>query len=275
MQPKIFYPHPVLRPYVQYYICVALGASDAVLKVPIAPPGYAIMGVRMSDSRLLIKDGDNGLAEAPQISFTGQLTRFRLIEVTDSHEMFYIVFKPCGPFQLLGIPQHLCTDKSEDLTSMLAAGITTEIRHRLEDARTIPAVRQIVERFLLQLSLSGKKRPGTDRIAYVAEQVAMRCREPQLIRNLCRNEGFTKSTLDRQIKATIGLTPKQYQLITRFNTVLSYIRQQKDITHWTRIAYRFGYYDQAHFIKEFKHFYGKVPTQYSTNDELLSNIAHL
>lgn len=89
---------------------------------------------------------------------------------------------------------------------------------------------------------------------------------------MCTEEGFSNSALERNFMEFVGIGPKQYHRIGRFNNLLKNIRCQKQFRHWTEIAHRFVYYDQAHFIKDFKLFYGKTPSAFSSNDELLSNI---
>lgn len=60
----------------------------------------------------------------------------------------------------------------------------------------------------------------------------------------------------------------------RFNQTLQHINKNPLHLNWSRIAYHFGYYDQTHFIKEFKHFYGKTPANYTNEDNrFLSNVA--
>jgi AraC-like DNA-binding protein len=63
----------------------------------------------------------------------------------------------------------------------------------------------------------------------------------------------------------VGINPKQYHRIVRFNNLLPNIHRKKNICHWTDLAYQFGYYDQVHFIKDFKTFYGKTPSAFSGN----------
>ncbi|MGV3760933.1 AraC family transcriptional regulator [Parapedobacter sp.] len=274
MQPQLFYPHPALQPYIQHYVFIVIGTSGNREKLSVVPAGSAILAVKIDGLKCFIKNDDRNFIESPSISFTGQTTRFHTLELIDQHRLLFVVFKPCGPFRLLGIDQHHFTDGSEDIANIFEERIVREIRGRIEGAQAPTTVKDIVEQFLLQLLISRKKPSSADRMAYVMGQLVARCNEPQLIKEICNDEGFTKTTLDRQIKTMLGITPKQYQIIARFNTVLRYIRRQQNI-RWTDVAYHFGYYDQAHFIKEFKLFYGRTPTLYSCGDELLSNIAHL
>ncbi len=71
----------------------------------------------------------------------------------------------------------------------------------------------------------------------------------------------TQKHLIAQFKKYIGLTPKYYQRILRFNEVMQEIHKSKKI-EWSQIAYQCNYADQSHFIKEFKHFSGFNPQQF-------------
>jgi len=75
--------------------------------------------------------------------------------------------------------------------------------------------------------------------------------------------------LERQFRAHVGLTPKQFLRTMRFQYLLKCIQQTPD-TSLTRLAYETGYYDQAHFIHEFKQLAGITPTQYLTQTRLLA-----
>ncbi len=74
----------------------------------------------------------------------------------------------------------------------------------------------------------------------------------------------TNKYLIEQFKKYCGLTPKVLHRIFRFNTLLSFINQKKEIV-WTDIAYETGYADQSHFIKEFQEFCGFNPSSYIKN----------
>ncbi len=71
----------------------------------------------------------------------------------------------------------------------------------------------------------------------------------------------TQKHLIDQFKKYIGLTPKYYHRILRFNDILQRIQQQQNIS-WPEVAYQCGFSDQSHFIKEFKHFSGFNPQEF-------------
>jgi AraC-like DNA-binding protein len=59
----------------------------------------------------------------------------------------------------------------------------------------------------------------------------------------------------------VGVTPKQYLKIMRFQKVICEIERYGFIL-WSQISREGGYYDQAHFIHDFKHFSGFTPNEY-------------
>lgn len=71
----------------------------------------------------------------------------------------------------------------------------------------------------------------------------------------------TQKHLIDLFKKHVGITPKYYQRILRFNDIMQRIQHKQKVA-WTDIAYNCGYSDQSHFIKEFKHFSGFNPQEF-------------
>jgi AraC-like DNA-binding protein len=65
--------------------------------------------------------------------------------------------------------------------------------------------------------------------------------------------------------ADVGLTPKVFSRVLRFQRVLALIRRDRQID-WADVAVASGYYDQAHFIHDFRAFSGMSPTAYLRAD---------
>ncbi|PSR52711.1 hypothetical protein AHMF7605_03805 [Adhaeribacter arboris] len=77
-------------------------------------------------------------------------------------------------------------------------------------------------------------------------------------------------TLERQFTERVGVSPKLFARFKRFHQALALMNYPKPAT-WTDIALTCGYYDQAHFIKEFKTFSNQSPTTYCPSEFLLYN----
>lgn len=89
------------------------------------------------------------------------------------------------------------------------------------------------------------------------------CRDTHLltVADIQRKTGFSNKHFIHLFEKYVGVTPKTYLRILKFQRVLAEIEQAQKI-QWSDIAYGCGYYDQAHFIKEFRHFSGLNPTAY-------------
>jgi AraC-like DNA-binding protein len=76
---------------------------------------------------------------------------------------------------------------------------------------------------------------------------------------LARDFSLSQKQFTRRFKEFSGFNPKTYARIIRLESV---IRNYSSQTQLTDLAYRHGYYDQAHFNHEFKSFTGFTPTDF-------------
>jgi len=72
---------------------------------------------------------------------------------------------------------------------------------------------------------------------------------------------YSQKHTTKMFKDQVGLTPKAFMNIVRFRKTIQEIGTGKPI-QWSRLAADCGYYDQAYFIHDFKHFSGFTPIQY-------------
>lgn len=80
---------------------------------------------------------------------------------------------------------------------------------------------------------------------------------------------LSSRTLQRKMKELIGVSPKSYSSIMRFKQVMNML-STNTTTNWQDILFNCGYYDQAHFIKDFKKYTGHTPNSFLNNDSSLS-----
>ncbi len=93
------------------------------------------------------------------------------------------------------------------------------------------------------------------------------------IEELADNLGISKRQLERRFTAAVGISPKLFARITRFQNILQLI-ENKEFKSFTTVAYEGGFYDQAHFIKDFKDFTGLNPKLYfSENLEMVKHFS--
>jgi AraC-like DNA-binding protein len=73
--------------------------------------------------------------------------------------------------------------------------------------------------------------------------------------------GYSQKHFIDLFKKQVGVPPKQYLKIMRFQKAIREI-EKKQAVHWSSVAVESGFYDQAHFINDFKEFSGFTPNQY-------------
>ncbi|MNL09584.1 HTH-type transcriptional activator RhaR [compost metagenome] len=73
--------------------------------------------------------------------------------------------------------------------------------------------------------------------------------------------GMSTTTLGDQFREKVGFSPKAFSRIVRFNHINAFI-DKHHATNWQELVYTFGFFDQNHFIKEFKRFYGCTPSEW-------------
>jgi methylphosphotriester-DNA--protein-cysteine methyltransferase len=76
-----------------------------------------------------------------------------------------------------------------------------------------------------------------------------------------RSTFITKRTLERHFLEQLGLHPKTFSRLIRFNNVIRFVESNLNVK-WRQLADVFGYYDQRHFINEFKSLTGGLPQDY-------------
>lgn len=83
-------------------------------------------------------------------------------------------------------------------------------------------------------------------------------KNPQVIKNYAEEIGFSPRTINRWFTTDIGISPKKLSKIFRFHQALGKLHLKKDKSFYLDL----GYYDQSHFIRDFKEFTGVSPEKY-------------
>lgn len=114
----------------------------------------------------------------------------------------------------------------------------------------------ILERFLFRHLTNATRSPIEN-----AVQTIIQCRGIGRINNFAAASNLSPSQFRRRFIAEIGLSPKEFQRVTRIGALKDYFHHHPGIS-LTQLAYQFGYYDQSHFIKDFSSITGQTPKSY-------------
>jgi AraC-like DNA-binding protein len=205
-------------------------------------------------------DGCTRLSVPPAF-LTGSHTASYVSEMAADEPTMAVHFRPGGAFPFLGIPLSDLENAYVGLDQVWgSAGI--ELHERLIEAPTMAARFSILEKFLLSRPWSSARRhPGVAAaLAAIEDNPSIRMAD---IRDLV---GMTTKRLVALFRAEVGLSPKAYARIRRFQAALRLLGTG---TAGARVAADVGYFDQAHFVREFRSFTGMTPTQYAEQRILL------
>ena len=191
---------------------------------------------------------------------SGAHRNFISISAHQNSEMLVVQFKPTGAFPFLHCPLHEINDKVVAAKEIFGKRIL-ELRDEILAAETPQAKFKLVSTWL-ENRFDSKREVPEYLLAFI-ELI-----EKEYHSNLKKIIGSypaTQKQLIEHFKKYVGLTPKYYHRILRFNDILKQISTKEKIS-WSDITYSCDYSDQSHFIKEFFHFSGFNPQEFIKQD---------
>lgn len=130
------------------------------------------------------------------------------------------------------------------------------LAERLGNLRTWEERFAALDRLLLAAAARAAPPPGW--IRWVAERLTVSGGQAPVL-ELARQAGVSRKHLAETFRAELGMTPKRFARLVRFDGLLRRLRGGADGRDWTLAALDHGYYDQAHFVREFRAFTGLTP----------------
>ncbi len=190
---------------------------------------------------------------------SGMHTDYLTISALPDSEMLAVKFKPYGAFPFLKSPISEFNNLVIGAEGALGESVF-EFRSSLMKTPTYEGKMSLCEEWLL--ARFDEENSPDDFVVSACNTMQQDSKlEFNSIAEMISKAGISKKHFINQFKKYVGLTPKQLQRVFRFNDILQCISKEDNIG-WTQIALSCGYYDQAHFIKEFKSFCGINPSKF-------------
>lgn len=209
-----------------------------------------------------IEHYENKIRKKTAALYTGLITSPGSItfEPDKPIEGFVIAFLPHGFADIFQIDASQITDTLPDFFNMYKKE-GNQLYKEIENAKDFEAKIKIADNYFL------KKLPGTNHTGQMidAVQKIVNCDGLIDMKQLAKEINMSWSSLERHFKKRIGVSPKMYARFKRFHHALTLLNEPAPRSG-LEIAHTCGYYDQAHFIKEFHKFTNQKPSAFSVMD---------
>lgn len=271
MQNKIKrYPveHPLLRDYIYFFW--ELRIEHIQLNHKIIPQRNINMRLNLSNTaHYICRDGDINLLD--DIYFPGLQNQFTnsYLKINGEVDVIGICFKPDGLYPFLKTP--VSEFKNQILGTMeIGLEALKEISSRLKETSDIKNRLEILEHHLLQLVINSFQIPKNFRSIFTT----LKQNPHYKLTTFCEQENLNLRKLERMFLKYVGLSAKTYTNLNRFHNSLNQLLDSK-FSKLSDLAYDNEYFDQMHFIREFKRFTGISPGKFANRNNTILQIGDL
>ncbi|MCE7040356.1 helix-turn-helix domain-containing protein [Dyadobacter sp. CY312] len=256
MIPQTFAPHQDLTALVKCYWTLESPKEKTPRRNAIVPDGCMKMIFHYGDVyRHYSENGD--CTTLPRCFVIGQLTRHYEVEPAGETGTFFVCFHPNGFLPFATMPIKEMENTAVPLDKLFGSD-GQEIAEKILYAGTTQERIDLIETFLFN-RLADKN--TADFIVKSTIETILTANGQLTVDELSRKTNTNRRQLERKFSATVGLSPKQLSKTIRLQATLKTLLTQK-VTSLTGLAYEGEYYDQAHFIKDFKEFTGITPKEF-------------
>jgi AraC-like DNA-binding protein len=208
-------------------------------------------------------DGDAGAGEDHTTFVAGMFESPSSAESYGGGMGVQVDFAPIAARRFFGVPMHELANRTVELDEIFGAEARTLV-DQLQAAPTWARRFELIDEFIVpRMTEQGESASG---VAWAWHQLAA-SRGRAGIGALAAELGWSRRRLIEQFREHAGLAPKTIARIMRFNHALRVV-QAPGTYAWADVAYRAGYYDQAHMIRDFRAFAGATPTEYARTLEI-------
>ena len=264
MNYEVYTPLPELQPFIKCFWSLEDDAKSEPVKQRVLPDGCMEMIFHYGDLyRQYFEDGTSTIQ--PRSFIYGQITKYIEIAPTGRSGIISARFLPDGISPFINIPLSALENKAVPLTEIFNENgklLEGEVIKAKDNQERI----KLIETFLLS-KLS--EQPVIDAITKSCVDVIFQTKGQIVLTELADKMDINRRNMERKFLSVIGISPKQLVRVARLQATLKMLEQKKTMS-LTEIAYENGYFDQAHFIKDFKEFTGMSPKSFYADNLKLS-----
>lgn len=247
--------HPALQSLIRHIVIIEadFGNTPVSIEGNYMPSPDQAMFINLHTRLKSKKSGEKNFNHVTSCTLMGaQITPFKLL-VEESHKTVSIIFQPGGLNRFLNIPISEIFDNGYSAREVIGMEIE-ELLDKSHDTISLNELDSIVQSYFLR-KLSQIKEPLPIDFALQYLLTNYNTNIDRIAKMAC----MSARNFERKCKERLGMPAKMYARIARFHKAYKML-ESRPIISWTDLTYEVGYYDQTHFIKDFKEFAKLTPT---------------
>jgi len=247
-----------LAPYVNCIMSGKNSSVDSHTNIPLYADGYPGIMFQESERGFYILPKKKKLSE---LFLYGQTLDPISLDVKGPHNYLVVQLYPFASKYLLNIDPKALNDECFDLLQIKYIDIEN-YQTQLRKSASLTEQVEIISNLMREL-INSHNVYENDNIKKAIAQI-LRNKGQIKIKELLKELPLTERTLERNFKAYVGLSPKQFSKIIQFQSSLNQLTEAK-FQKLTDIGIDSGFTDQSHFIRTFKSYTGQTPSFYYSN----------
>lgn len=256
--------HPILRPLIKFY-WVLKSEQPTTLHHKLLPVNNVDLVFNFSSPARYSSGGK--VEHVPRYSFYGLRNEYVVVRQVGELDMLGVSFFPGGLRAVLKSPLSEFRNRAVDLDAVIPNS-GSALDERLACSGAIHQRIEALEVYLSELVDPGLI-PSTDTYGLIKDFCAST--DGTNVTDFCDRQGISARRLERMFGEWIGTSPKGFKRLNRFQKALNRLLK-KGYTDLTSLAHEYDYFDQAHFIRDFKSFTGSSPLRFVKENKSLKQL---
>lgn len=257
MNYQTFAPPENLAPFIKFFWAFSSDTDSPLITLRAFPDGCP--GMIMVQSETAVCDIEK--KKLPGIYLHGQPVKASELTYSGKFSAIGINFQPYALRSFFGLNANELTNTGIDLTC-IQTKMSVELADRLAHEGTVEGRIKMFSDFLLYQH-QHNARQADETVKYAITLIAQ-SKGNLALKELHQILRLSERSLERRFNQAIGISPKLFSRICRFQETLHQLRTN-DYNKLSDIAYENEYFDQSYFIRVFKEFTGFSPLEFRKN----------
>jgi len=215
----------------------------------------------ISGNGAFIETGSNEVNLKPGIYFVGQITQRIKLSINPFSKAIMAQVSPWAASLFTQCPQSELTDHITEV-KLLNKKLYEALNNLdiTDDTALIKAIYSVIEK-----NLSGSCDTAMIKTVFNLFNSSL-THSPLKMIDLSTQVGFSKRHIEKKFKQYVGLSPKEAYSILKIRALINELGAKQSLTN---LAFRYGYYDQSHFIKSYATIMESSPAKFNKTDYIL------